>query len=44
MLFWAVLTRCKDEFFIKEFCEYYIAQGADKIYVIDDNSQKKRNL
>lgn len=41
MSFLGVLTRCKDEFFVKEFCDYYISQGADKIYIIDDNSSDK---
>ena len=39
--FIGLITRCKDEFFIKEFCEYYLYQGVDKIYVIDDNSNDK---
>lgn len=34
----AVITRCKDEFFIREFCMYYISQGADDIYIVDDGS------
>ena len=41
MYFLGLLTRCKDEFFIKEFCDYYILQGVDKIFVIDDNSLDK---
>jgi len=41
MSFLGLITRCKDEFFIKEFCEYYILQGVDKIFVIDDNSNDK---
>lgn len=36
-----LITRCKDEYFIKEFCDYYITQGIDKIYIIDDNSNDK---
>ena len=40
-LFLGLITRCKDEFFIKEFCDYYLQQGVDKIYVIDDNSNNK---
>jgi hypothetical protein len=39
--FLGLITRCKDEFFIKEFCDYYISQGVDKIYIIDDNSKDK---
>ena len=41
MSFLALITRCKDEFFIKEFCDYYLSQGVDKIFVIDDNSNDK---
>ena len=29
------------EFFIKEFCDYYLSQGVDKIYIIDDDSIDK---
>lgn len=36
-----LITRCKDEFFIKEFCDYYLSQGVEHIYVIDDNSNDK---
>ena len=39
--FLGLITRCKDEYFIKEFCEYYIWQGVDKIYIIDDDSNDK---
>ena len=39
--FLGMLTRCKDEFFIKEFCDYYLSQGVDKVFVIDDNSNDK---
>lgn len=41
MLFLGLLTRCKDEFFIEEFCNYYLSQGVDKIFIIDDNSNDK---
>ena len=41
MFFLGLVTRCKDEFFIKEFCDYYLSQGVDKIYVIDDDSNDK---
>lgn len=41
MYFLGLITRCKDEFFIKEFCDYYISQGVDKIFVIDDDSLDK---
>lgn len=39
--FLGLITRCKDEFIIKEFCDYYLSQGVDKIYIIDDNSNDK---
>lgn len=39
--FLGLITRCKDEFFISEFCEYYLEQGVDKIYIIDDDSKDK---
>jgi len=41
MFFLGLITRCKDEFFIKEFCDYYLLQGVDRIYIIDDNSNDK---
>ena len=41
MYFLGLITRCKDEFFIKEFCYYYLKQGVDKIFIIDDNSNDK---
>ena len=41
MYFLGLITRCKDEFFIKEFCDYYLSQGVDKIFVIDDDSNDK---
>ena len=40
-MFLGLITRCKNEFFIKEFCDYYLSQGVDKIYVVDDNSDDK---
>ncbi|WP_038175365.1 glycosyltransferase family 2 protein [Vibrio pacinii] len=39
--FLGVITRCKDEFFIKEFVQYYLDEGVDYIYIIDDNSRDK---
>lgn len=36
-----LITRCKDEYFIEEFVLYYLSQGVDAIYVIDDDSQDK---
>lgn len=41
MYFLGLITRCKDEFFIEEFCNYYLSQGVDMIYIIDDNSINK---
>lgn len=41
VLFLGLITRCKDEYFIKEFCDYYLSQGIDHIYVIDDDSDDK---
>jgi hypothetical protein len=35
------LTRCRDEFFIKEWCDYYLSQGVEIIYIIDDDSEDK---
>ncbi len=39
--FLGLLTRCKDEKHIKEFCDYYISQGVDKLYILDDDSDDK---
>ena len=39
--FLGLITRCKDEFFIKEFTDYYLSQGVDTIYILDDNSDDK---
>ena len=39
--FLGLITRCKDEIFIKEFCDYYLSQGVDQIFIIDDNSEDK---
>ena len=36
-MFLELITRYKYDFFIKEFCDYYLSQGIDKIFVIDDN-------
>ena len=41
MFFLGLITRCKDEFFVKEFCDYYLSQGIDQMFVIDDNSIDK---
>lgn len=37
--FLGLITRCKDEYFIQEFCNYYFNEGVDKIYIFDDNSK-----
>ena len=39
--FLGLIARCKDEFFVKEFCSYYLSQGVDQIHIIDDNSSNK---
>jgi len=39
--FLGLITRCKDEFFVKEFTDYYLSQGVDIIYLLDDNSNDK---
>ena len=39
--FLGLITRCKDEFFVAEFCNYYLNQGVDEINIIDDNSDDK---
>jgi hypothetical protein len=36
-----LITRCKDEYFIEEFCDYYFNQGIDEINIIDDDSSDK---
>lgn len=40
-MFLGLVTRCKNEFYVKEFVDYYLSQGVDKIYIIDDNSDDK---
>ena len=40
--FIGLITRCKDEPYVKEFVRYYLTQGIDKIYIIDDNSDDKK--
>ena len=39
--FLSILTRCRDEFYIKEWVDYYLSQGVDSIYIIDDDSDDK---
>ena len=36
-----LITRCRDEFFIKEFVDYYLSQGVNEIFIIDDDSDDK---
>ena len=40
MNFIGLIVRCKNEPYVYEFVNYYINQGIDKIYIIDDNSDK----
>ena len=39
--FIGLIVRCKDEPYVSEFVNYYIKQGIDKIYIINDNSNKE---
>lgn len=39
--FLGLVTRCKDEYFVKEFCDYYLSQGVDQIVIVDDDSNDK---
>lgn len=42
-----LITRCKDEYFVEEFVNYYLGQGVDEMYILDDDSEDKsiyRNL
>jgi hypothetical protein len=41
MNFIGLIVRCTDEPYVLEFVNYYISQGIDKIYIIDDNSNKE---
>lgn len=38
--FLGLISRCKDEPYVKEFVDYYLSQGVDKIYLVDDNSDQ----
>jgi len=40
MSFLALLTRCKDEPYVAEFVAYYLSQGVDHIYILDDDSDQ----
>lgn len=37
-----LICRCRDEYFIEEFVNYYFNQGVNTIYIIDDDSRDKR--
>lgn len=39
MTFLGLMVRCKDEPYVAEFVSYYLGQGVDKIYIIDDHSR-----
>jgi hypothetical protein len=39
--FLALIVRCKNEPYVKEFTDYYLGQGVDKIFIFDDNSSKE---
>lgn len=41
MNFIGLMVRCKDEPYVDEFVDYYIKQGIDKIFIMDDNSDRK---
>jgi Glycosyl transferase family 2 len=44
MPFLGLMTRCKDEPYVTEFVSYYLRQGVDRIFILDDNSRNKREL
>ena len=39
--FLGLICRCKDEYFIQEFVNYYLSQGVEVIHILDDNSMNK---
>lgn len=39
-MFIGLIVRCKNEPYVTEFVNYYLSQGIDKIYILDDNSNK----
>jgi hypothetical protein len=41
MNFLGLIVRCKDEPYVTEFVKYYLDQGVDKIYIVDDNSNRQ---
>jgi hypothetical protein len=38
--FLALIVQCKNEPNVSEFVKYYLKQGVDRIYIVDDNSDK----
>ena len=36
-----LIVRCKDEPYVDEFVSYYLSQGVDKIYIVDDDSNQE---
>lgn len=36
-----LIVRCKDEPYVDEFVNYYLHQGVDKIYIVDDDSNRE---
>jgi hypothetical protein len=39
--FIGLIVRCKNEPYVTEFVNYYISQGIDNIYILDDDSNKE---
>jgi hypothetical protein len=39
-MFLALISRCKDEPYVAEFVRYYLSQGVDMIYLLDDGSDQ----
>jgi len=39
--FLGLIVRCKNEIYVREFVDYYLQQGVDTIYIVDDHSDKK---
>ena len=39
--FIGLIARCKNEPYVTEFVNYYISQGVDNIYILDDDSKKE---
>jgi len=37
-MFLALLVRCKEEPYVREFVDYYLSQGVDTLYILDDGS------